>query len=251
MKKTILFTFLSFLIFNFPALAQDSNNRYSSTRLDNLIIQLKRQTVDLADRTSEGVRNNASNTRTDLDAAFSAQQMDASAGFFQQMYQDGRRANELRDAAAILSDLARRAPNYGSNSNLWRGIQTSVSDINRELGSSNSGGGEVGGGNTDNTPVNGRVFWRGTVDAKVQLIIQGNSLRIITLEGTAYGEGTSSFTASLPRRNVTTVGVNKTKGRGDARVVQQPNRENDFTAIIEITDNGGGAKEYQVEIFWQ
>lgn len=248
MKKTILFTFLSLLIFSISALAQDTNNRYSSTRLDNLISQLKRQTVDLADQTSEGVRNNSSNSRTDLDAAFLAQQMDASAGFFQQMYQDGRRANELRDAGSILSDLARRAPSYGSNSNLWRDLQTTVAEINRELGNSNGGGG--GGGNTDNTSVTGRVFWRGMVDAKVNLIIQGNSLRINTLDGTPYGEGTSSFTASLPRRNVT-VGVTKTKGRGDARVIQQPTRDNNYTTIIEITDSGGGAKEYQVEIFWQ
>lgn len=245
MKKTILFTFLALLIFSVSALAQDANNRYSSTRLDNLISQLKRQTVDLADQTSEGVKNNNANTRINLDEAFLAQQMDASAGFFQQMYQDGRRAAELRDAAAILSDLARRAPNSGSNSNLWRDVQTTIADINRELGNSNGGG-----GNTNPTATIGRVFWRGMVDAKVQLIIQGNSLRVNTLQGTPNGEGVSSFTSSLPRRNVT-VGVNKTKGRGTATVIQQPTRENNFTTIIEINDIDGGAKEYQVEIFWQ
>ena len=250
MKKIILFTLLSLLALSFSASAQDSNNRYSSSRLDNLISQLKRQTVDLADQTSEGVRNNNANSRTDLDAAFLAQQMDASAGFFQQMYSDGRRATELRDAAAIMSDLARRAPGYGTNSSQWRDLQTTISDINRELGNSNGNGNGNGNGNTDNNQITGKVFWRGTVDNRIQISIQGNTLRVNTVAGTAYGEGTSSFTASLPRRNVT-VEVNKTKGRGNARVIQQPSRDNNFTTIIEVEDSGGGAKEYQLEIFWR
>ena len=102
----------------------------------------------------------------------------------------------------------------------------------------------------ENAQVTGRAFWRGMVDAKVHLIIQDFSLTVNTLEGTAYPDGVSSFTASLPRRNVS-VGVNKTKGRGTAVVIQQPTRENDFTAIIEIVDDKGGAKEYQLEIFWK
>ncbi|CAN5407904.1 hypothetical protein BH10ACI1_BH10ACI1_21880 [soil metagenome] len=102
----------------------------------------------------------------------------------------------------------------------------------------------------ENAQVLGRVFWRGMVDAKVNLIIQDLSLKVNTLEGTAYPDGVSSFTAALPRRSVT-VSVNKTEGRGTAQVIQQPTRDNDYTAIIEITDTKGGAKEYQVEVFWQ
>jgi hypothetical protein len=70
------------------------------------------------------------------------------------------------------------------------------------------------------------------------------------MEGTAYPDGVSSFTASLPRRAVS-VGVNKTSGRGTATVFQQPTAENDFTAVIEIVDDKGGAKEYLLEIFWK
>lgn len=243
MKKNIILAFFSILVFSFSALAQNSENRYSSTRLENLINQLKRQTVDLADQTSNDLNNRNSNTRTDLEAAFLAQQLDASAGFFQQMYRDGRRANELRDAGAILSDMIRRAPSGYQ----WRSVQTTIDDINRELGNSTGGG---GGGNTDNSQVLGRVFWRGTVDARVQIIIKGNSLRVNTFAGQDYGNGNFSFTSSLPRRNVT-VGFNKTKGRGDVRMVQQPSRDNDYTTIIEIVDNDSGAREYQVEIFWR
>lgn len=248
MKKSILFTFLSLLIFSFSAQAQDEN-RYSSTRLTNLSNELKRQTVDLADRTSEDLRRNNSAARADIEAAFLAQQLDASAGLFQQMVTDGSRAANLRDAAAILSDLSRRAPAYGSNSYLWRDAQKTINDISRELGA--GGGNDNGDGNTDNGGnVLGRAFWRGTVDSKVQISIQGKSIRANTFAGQDYGSGVFSFTNALPSRNVS-VEVIKKKGRGDARVVQQPSRSNGYTAIVEITDNEGGAREYQLEILWR
>jgi hypothetical protein len=248
-KKTILFSFISLLIFSFSIQAQDDGNRYSSTRLTNLSSQLKRQTVDLADRTSEDLRRNNSAARADIDAAFLAQQLDASAGLFQQMVSDGNRAAALRDAAAILSDLARRAPNYGSNNYLWRDTQNTINDISRELGS--GGGNNNGGGNNDNSgDVTGRAFWRGTVDSRVQISLSGKNITSNTLAGRDYGSGVFSFTSALPRRNVS-VEVIKKAGRGDVRVIQQPSRSNDFTAIIEIVDDQGGAKEYQLEIFWR
>jgi hypothetical protein len=34
-------------------------------------------------------------------------------------------------------------------------------------------------------------------------------------------------------------------------VVQQPSAENDFTAIVEITDEKGGSDDYLLDITWQ
>ena len=257
MKKTILFTVFSIMLFGLSVSAQE-NDRYTSSRLDDLANQLKRQTVDLADRTSEDLLRNNSKNRRDIESAFLAQQFDASAGLFQQMTRNGsNRASDLRDAAAILTDLSRRAPSYGSGDRLWRDAQGTISDINRELGNNNGGGnngggnngGGFGGGNGGGSRV-GSVLWRGTVDDRVQLTIQGGNLSVATLSGAAYPEGNYSFTSSLPRRNVNVL-VNKRSGRGEARVVQQPDRSNDFTTIVEIRDKDGGAKEYQLEISWQ
>ena len=253
MKKSVLFTLLSILTFVFSVSGQ--NTEYSSSRLNNSASQLKRLTVDLADRTSGRLQAN-SITRADIEEAFLASQFDASAGLFAQMISDNRRAAELRDASVFLNDLARRVPNYGANSYLWRDVQTSVNDINRELGNpngNNSGGNNSGnnsGNNNNSNSIIGRAFWRGTVDDKVQLVIQNQSMRVQTVSGRSYPDGTSSFTAALPTRKVA-VGVNKQKGRGSVRVLQQPSRENDFTTVIEIYDEGSGAKEYQLEIFWQ
>ena len=248
MKKSILFALCSILVFAFSAAAQvDEASRYSSSRLDNLLNQLKRQTVDLVDRTSENLRGSTANTRADIEAAFLAQQLDASTGFFQEFIRDGRRAAELRDAGAILNDLARRAPNYGANSNLWRDAQRTIGDVNRELGGSNSGGG--GGGNNGDQS-NGRAFWRGTVDQEVQLFIRSRDIETRTISGSSFGSGTFSFTSSLPTRNVN-VDVVKKAGRGTVRVLEQPSRDNDYTAVVQIIDSGGGAKEYQLEIIWR
>ena len=254
MKKSILLAFCSILIFAFSVFAQDEQNRYSSSRLDNLVTQLKRQTVDLVDRTSEDLRRNNSNTRADIEAAFLAQQLDASTGFFQEFMRDGRRASELRDAGAILNDLARRAPGYGTNSSLWRDAQKTVGDLNRELGGYNNGGGNDNGGNNGGNngggQSSGSAFWRGTVDREVQLYIKGRNIDVQTISGSPYDNGTFSFTSTLPTRNVRVDAIRKS-GRGSVRVLQQPSRDNDYTAIVQVLDDGSGAREYQLEITWR
>lgn len=256
MRKLYFYTFCLILALSITVTAQDGDaSRYSSSRLDNLVSQLKRQSVDLVDRTSEDLRRNNSSTRADMEAAFLAQQFDASVGFFQEIMRDNRRASELRDGAAILSDLVRRAPNYGANNNLWRDAQRTIGDVNRELGANNNGGGNNGGNNGGGNnngggQREGKAFWRGTVDKEVQLVVQRRNIETRTISGSPYRNEVFSFTSALPTRNVT-VDVIKKSGRGTVRIVEQPSRSNDYTAIIQILDEGSGAKEYQLEIVWQ
>jgi len=96
----------------------------------------------------------------------------------------------------------------------------------------------------------GKVFWRGMVDDKVQLVIKSDTVEENTISGQANPDGVFSFTSPLPEAQVN-VNVNKKRGRGKVRVIQQPSAGNDFTAIVEIYDDGGGAREYQLEIFWK
>ncbi|MEQ1764389.1 MAG: hypothetical protein ABL984_14765, partial [Pyrinomonadaceae bacterium] len=80
----------------------------------------------------------------------------------------------------------------------------------------------------------GKVFWRGSVDNKVQLTIKGDTLEQKTVEGSEKPNGTFSFTAPLPEQAVT-VGVTRKEGRSKKiKVIQQPTADNDFTAIVEI-----------------
>lgn len=105
-------------------------------------------------------------------------------------------------------------------------------------------------GRSQPSQVQGRVFWKGMVDAKIQLIIKGDKIETKTMAGKEYPDGVYSFTSPLPD-SPAKVGLNKTEGRGKAAVTQQPTQDNNFTSIVEVTDGKGGAKEYQLEIFWR
>jgi hypothetical protein len=249
MKKRFLFLLLSLFIFSISIQAQpeeDGQNRYGSSRLTNLTRDLIRQTVDLVDRTGEGLKNNPANTRADIENAFLASQVDAVAHIFDDMLRSSRRAAELRDGISLVGDLTRRAPTVGTSAALWRDIQRTVGDIQRELG-------VTSGGNPPpqpEQPVIGRAFWRGKVDIETQLYIKGSGLETRVTAGPNWGGESYSFTSPLPSRPVS-VGVYKKKGRGNVRVLQQPSKANDFTTVIQITDPDGSWKEYELEIFWR
>lgn len=96
----------------------------------------------------------------------------------------------------------------------------------------------------------GKLFWRGMVDDRVQLIVRGDQVKTNVVSGATMPEGIYSFTSPLPNDPVN-VDLIKRKGRSKrVSVIQQPAESNNYTAIIEIYDQGGGAKEYQLEIFW-
>ena len=97
----------------------------------------------------------------------------------------------------------------------------------------------------------GKVFWRGNVDDKLHLVIRGTSLEHRTVSGQAQPDGMFSFTAPLPQQAVT-VSVPHFEGRSKKiTVLQQPSAENQFTAIVEIVDEGAGARDYFLEIAWR
>ena len=45
--------------------------------------------------------------------------------------------------------------------------------------------------------------------------------------------------------------VNKRNGRGQVSVIDQPNQSNNYTAIIKIDDDKGGADDYEIEVEWK
>jgi hypothetical protein len=257
MKKHFFLTLSVLFFFIFAVSVQQTQaqqdddvvqNRYGTGRLTNLTRDLIRQTVDLVDRTSEELKRNPTNTRADIENAFLASQVDAVAHVFDDMVRGGRRAAELRDGISLLSDLTRRAPAFGTNAALWRDVQRTVGDIQRELGG--GGGNQNPGPFPPQNPVVGRVSWRGRVDIETHLHIRGNTLETRVVAGPNWGGESYNFTSPLPSRRVT-VGVNKTRGRGSVRILQQPSRDNDFTTVIQILDPDGGAKDYELDIFWR
>lgn len=221
-----------------------------SYRLNSLSEQLSTQANDLAERSYSNYANNNFSNRVDVEALYLAQQFSASANLFRRMVRDGRRESELKDAASILSDLTRRAGSNYSRRSEWTDVQRTLDGILRELngGGFPGGGGGGGRGNNDGRTT-GRVRWSGTVDDNVQLLIRDDRIEIRTIGGSEYNNATYNFTSPLPSRRVTVSAV-KLKGRGEVRVIQQPSRDNDFTAVVEVRDSGGGARDYELEVSW-
>jgi hypothetical protein len=218
-----------------------------SWRVQNLAEQIQRDADDLAENLYDDYSRSSYASRSDLDNLFLAQQIKASAEVFARMVQDRRRESELRDAAAILADLSRRVPTYGSNSYRWRDVQRSIGDLSREFG----GGSGSGNGNwDDDRGIIGRIRWKGMVDDEVRLRISPKSTEVQTISGSDNGQGNFDVTTQFPDRKVN-VEVRKRKGRGDVKILQNPNRDNGFTTVIQIRDRDGGAKEYDIELVWR
>ncbi len=91
--------------------------------------------------------------------------------------------------------------------------------------------------------------WRGTVDDVVQIRIRNRNARSRAISGRAYNDDNFSFNGRAPRENAN-VSVDKRDGRGQVFIVQQPNRRNNFTTIVQIVDKKGGADRYRFTLSW-
>ena len=82
------------------------------------------------------------------------------------------------------------------------------------------------------------------------LVIRGRQVQERTLSGTRFENGRSLFTSGLPAEAVR-VSVRTLAGRGEARVIQQPSRQNGYTAIVEVFDPGRGAQDQRLQVIWR
>jgi hypothetical protein len=95
----------------------------------------------------------------------------------------------------------------------------------------------------------GTIDWSGRVDSRVNIVIRGNDIENQIVAG-RFVQGSQNMNGVLPRRNAT-VSVTKLEGRGTAFVIQQPNRSNNFTAIVQVSDPRNSDDEYRLQIRWQ
>ena len=109
---------------------------------------------------------------------------------------------------------------------------------------------ESGGGFGREEPYqSGRIEWRGRVDNMVNVFITGSSVTNETVAGSPLVGENFTINGSLAARPGS-VRVRKLEGRGTVQVIQQPSRDNDFTAIVRIFDDDGGPDNYRLEITW-
>ena len=108
----------------------------------------------------------------------------------------------------------------------------------------NGGGGGWNGGGTTGT-----ATWNGRVDDRANIMIRGNTIWVEDIGGNVLQTTYQNVSGSLPRR-ATMVTAQRRGGRGSVTVIQQPDRSNNFTAIIQVSDPKGGADNYKVDISW-
>jgi len=96
----------------------------------------------------------------------------------------------------------------------------------------------------------GSVTWTGRVDNRVNVVVAGDYVQSLDVASTGMSNVNYNMTGYLARRPGTVISVRKFRGRGDVMVIQQPDWNNDFTAIVQIVDNDRGADNYQIEISW-
>lgn len=95
----------------------------------------------------------------------------------------------------------------------------------------------------------GTIDWSGRVDNRVNILIRGSEITNQQVAG-SFRPGYQNMSGVLPRRSAT-VSVSKLGGRGSALVIQQPDRSNDFTAIVQISDPQRSDDDYRLQIRWQ
>ncbi|MGI8544329.1 MAG: hypothetical protein ACR2MD_12765 [Aridibacter sp.] len=254
MKKPIIFTILLVFVFNLSIQAQD----YS--RLQNIANNIEREANSLANQTARSLSRNRNNSSADIRDLFLAQQLSVSAKLMRQMISERYNVNDLRTAENSLSTLARSLPSGRG----WQNVQNSIRQLDGELrrggfgNNRNNRNNDIynnddnynNNGNFGNNNITGSATWNGRVDNVVQIAVRGRRIQSKTVAGATYPPGRYTFNGNLPLRGNVSIGVNKRDGRGDVRIVQQPSRLNNYTAIIEIRDSDGGADNYSLEIYW-
>jgi hypothetical protein len=236
-----LLVVVAILLFASPVFSQFGQ---ANNRLNDLAARLAREADEFAQENYTSYVNGTRNTRREIEAAMMSQQFAASARIFYRMVVDRRRNSDLRQAFEMVQNVGNSVNTFNLQRNRWNDLQRIMSDVSREL-SLDSGGGQY----PDTPGRGGRMTWKGRVDDDVRIRIRGGTAEVETVGGTPYYDSQPNFSNSLPNRRVT-VRVNKTRGRGEVFIEQQPSRENDFTAVVRIRDSRGGAAEYEFELTW-
>lgn len=95
----------------------------------------------------------------------------------------------------------------------------------------------------------GRLTWSGDVDDTAVVYIRRGEVRTETLRGKGVDNARHRFLGGDDRIDGR-VRLQDENGRGSIRVVQQPSRDNDYTAAVRIEDLTAGRGRYRFTLTW-
>lgn len=93
------------------------------------------------------------------------------------------------------------------------------------------------------------LTWSGRVDGEAVVSCRREECVAEAARGGAVTRDRFRFSRPLPARD-TQVSLDRTEGRGQIRLLQQPREENGYTAQVGIRDPQGGAGEYSFTLVW-
>jgi hypothetical protein len=104
--------------------------------------------------------------------------------------------------------------------------------------------------NWDERSNKGECTIRVWVDDEAEVDLRGREVRIRTLTGQPARDDGSECTQPLPA-NVTRFEFRGIDGRGEVRLVQEPDARNNWTAVVNIRDRKGGGEGYTYRLRWE
>lgn len=95
-----------------------------------------------------------------------------------------------------------------------------------------------------------QVTWSGDVDDAATVDFQGGRSWIDNATDKGVKNTSVVFHGTLPSTALTTVTLTKIAGRGQVELVQQPTKEDNYTAAVRVLDPEPGADHYQFVLKW-
>jgi hypothetical protein len=94
------------------------------------------------------------------------------------------------------------------------------------------------------------VVWRGRVDGESIIRFRSDQSWDETINGYGVSNARYQFNAPLPSHPVV-VNLTNTEGRGEIVIIEQPSRNNNYTASVRIRDRRGGSDNYAFTLVWE
>ena len=94
------------------------------------------------------------------------------------------------------------------------------------------------------------LLWRGRVQGRVRVAIQGGAAISEVLEGQPVTGESADFYQPLPSRSGRNATLKKLAGRGRTQIVEIPSQQNHYQLVFEIDGREEGADNYEIEVDW-
>ena len=122
---------------------------------------------------------------------------------------------------------------------------------NGGYGNGGYGNGNGNGRDRDGRYNNGSLHWAGAVDGTTEIRVRQRDINYRTLSGNRPRDVQTQVNGAPLMSGNQTVELRDARGRGQVVVVQQPSRDNDYTAVIRVTDPQSGYGRYDFDVVWR